>query len=97
MTSFYPLDVMDKISVSNLIYKIDKCNGYAIDASSEESSDIRDTIFRQGGPSNTLTKFEAKVEIDEEEKMKRELNLFERLAKGEITEEEMEAELEKMG
>lgn len=88
LTSFTPLDVMDKVSVSNLLFKIDKCNGYVIDQKEEESADIREIIYKTGQPSETLSKFERKVEQEEEDQMKQELRIWERLAKGEIDEDE---------
>ena len=88
LTSFQPLDVMDKVSVSNLLFKIDKCNGYIIDNQEEESADIREVIYKTGEQGASLSRFETRVEVDEEEQMKQELKIWERLAKGEIDEDE---------
>lgn len=90
LTTFQPLDVMDKVSVSNLLFKIDKCNGYIIDSKEEESADIREVIYRTGEPSKALSNFEMKVEMEEEDQMQQELKIWERLAKGEIDEDEAE-------
>lgn len=97
MNDFFPLDVMDQVSVSNLLAKIDKCSGFSITASGEEQTDLRDRIFeqsQQGDNVKALTKFQEKVEEAEEDLMKKELLLFEKLAKGEITEDQMYAMLE---
>ena len=96
MNNFYPLDVMDQISVSNLLAKIDKCNGFSITASGEKDADVRDQVYRDSALNkhvNALTKFEEKVEEEEEDLMLKQLKLFEMLQKGEITEEEMYAKM----
>lgn len=46
MTDFFPLDVCDQVNVSNLISKIDKCNGFSISSSGEEENkDLRERLF----------------------------------------------------
>lgn len=92
MNSFFPLDVMDQVNISNLLFKIDKCNGYVIDTRSEEKRDIREQVFQQSELSKnqaTLSKFEMRREMTEEELMMEELKKFESFANGEITEEEL--------
>lgn len=97
MSNFFPLDVMDQVNISNLVAKIDKCNGFSIKANNEKNSDIRDQVYKDESLNSfksTLTKFERQVEDQEEDLMQKQLKLFEMLAKGEITEEEMYAQME---
>ena len=95
MTSFHLLDITDRNSISSLLSKIDKCNGYIIDSTEEESKDVRELIYEASKLGVGLTKFEEKLEVSEEEKMKHELKIFEMLANGEITEEQVDEMLYK--
>lgn len=88
MTSFKPLDIMDKVSVSNLLHQIDKCNGFVIDSREEENIDVREYVAKNVPQGSTLTKFDQKVEMDEESQMVAELAIYEKLAKGEIDDDE---------
>ena len=97
MTSFHLLEVTDQSSVSSLLSKIDKCNGYVIDSNEEESKDVRELIYEASKRGVGLTKFEEKLEMSEEQKLQEELKLFELVAKGEITEEQLEEMLSKLG
>lgn len=89
---------MDQINMSNLVARIDKCNGYSLGNGSEEKDkDIRDEIYRQEQLNNKrqrMTKFDQRVEDQEEDLMVKQLKLFEMLARGEITEDEMYERME---
>lgn len=84
--------------MSNLVARIDKCNGYSLgQGSQEKDSDLRDEIYRQEQLQNSkqrMTKFDQRVEEQEEDLMAKQIKLFEMLARGEITEDEMYERME---
>jgi hypothetical protein len=61
MNNFYPLDVMDQVNISNLISRIDKCNGYSlVQNPKEKDGDIRSEVYSAEtlGMDKRMTKFE---------------------------------------
>ena len=61
MNNFYPLDVMDQINVSNLLARIDKCNGYSLAQNpKEKDADLRGEVYKAEklGADKRMTKFD---------------------------------------